>query len=372
MMPAMDGFTLAEQILQYPALAGATLMMISSAGRREDAERCRALGVSAYMTKPIRRAELMTAILNSLSPEDAAARTRLRSPRSSPDQCRRSLHVLLAEDNLVNQKLAVRLLEKRGHTAVVVGNGREAVARLAQEVFDVVLMDVQMPEMDGFEATSALRQAERASGRHTPVVAMTAHAMKGDRERCLEAGMDDYVSKPLRPEELFETIERLAEAQAPAGVVAPAPDSAVASAAATSAETFHPAASAMEQVADMDEERPTFDPSHALNLVGGDEQLLRELLEIFMQEAPALMRQIDEGIANRDSALVKRAAHTLKGAVGNFGVRAVFDVCHRLEMMGKAGDLADAESAYLRLRTLMERLEPELAALVRQPAPVSS
>jgi signal transduction histidine kinase/DNA-binding response OmpR family regulator len=132
MMPEMDGFTLAERILEYPALAGATLMMISSAGRRDDAERCRRLGVSAYMTKPIRRAELMNAILNALAPEDAAARVRARLPRPLLDQCRRSLHVLVAEDSPINQKLAVRLLEKRGHTAVIVGNGQEALSRLGQ------------------------------------------------------------------------------------------------------------------------------------------------------------------------------------------------------------------------------------------------
>jgi two-component system, sensor histidine kinase and response regulator len=212
MMPEMDGFALVEQIRQDPELGGAILMMISSAGRREDARRCRELGVSAYMAKPIRRAELMDSILQALSlTESHIAQTQPTTP-PAPTRCARRLRILLAEDNLVNQKLAVRLLEKRGHAVVVAGNGHEALAALEQQSFDVVLMDVQMPEMDGLEATAAIRARERIAGGHVRIVAMTAGAMKGDRERCLEAGMDNYVSKPLRPTDLFDIVERLTTA----------------------------------------------------------------------------------------------------------------------------------------------------------------
>jgi CheY-like chemotaxis protein len=210
MMPEMDGFAFVEHIQQHPELVGATLMMISSAGRREDAQRCRESGVSAYMAKPIRRAELLDSILRALRLKESETDSARLAARPLRDHCARRLQVLLVEDGLVNQKLAVRLLEKRGHSVAVAGNGHEALAALDQQFFDVVLMDVQMPEMDGLEATAAIRARERITGRHVPIVAMTAAAMKGDRERCLEAGMDGYVSKPLQPKDLFDTIERLA------------------------------------------------------------------------------------------------------------------------------------------------------------------
>jgi signal transduction histidine kinase/DNA-binding response OmpR family regulator len=210
MMPEMDGFSLVEQIHQHPELAGAILMMISSAGRREDSRRCRELGVSDYMTKPIRRSELMDSILRALSLTESDAVVRRPTSRPSPDRSTRGLRILLAEDNQVNQTLAVRLLGKRGHTVVVASDGHDALAALEQQSFDIVLMDVQMPELDGLEATAMIRAKEEVVGGHIPILAMTARAMKGDREECLEAGMDDYISKPLQPSELFDAVERLA------------------------------------------------------------------------------------------------------------------------------------------------------------------
>ena len=205
MMPEMDGLMLAERIQADPRLTGAMLMMLSSADRPETAARCRERGVASYLTKPVKRAELLSALMRAVG---AAARPAAAPRRFVP--CGHSLRLLLAEDNAVNQKLAVRLLEKRGHSVKVVGNGKEAVAALEAEAFDVVLMDVQMPEMDGLEATAAIRAREKASGERVPIVALTAHAMKGDREQCMAVGMDGYVSKPLQPGELFDTIERLA------------------------------------------------------------------------------------------------------------------------------------------------------------------
>ncbi len=174
-------------------------MMLSSAGRREDAQRCREAGISAYMTKPIRRAELMDSILRALRLKASENEPPQLVTQPSRSRCARRLQILLAEDNLVNQMLAVRLLEKCGHAVTVAGNGCEPLAALERQSFGVVLMDVQMPEMDGLEATKAIRAKERSTGGHVPIVAMTAGAMKGDRERCLEAGMDHYVSKPLHP-----------------------------------------------------------------------------------------------------------------------------------------------------------------------------
>jgi len=204
-MPEMDGFALAERIKKGPGMVGATVMMLTSAGHLGDAARCRKLGISAYLVKPIRQGELLHAICSVLN---------LAAQKEAPLVTRHNLReagnrssVLLVEDNAVNQMLAVRLLEKRGYAVSVAGNGRQALAALEKEDFDIALMDIQMPEMDGFEAAAVIRERERSSGRHMPIIAMTAHALKGDEERCLSAGMDAYISKPIRTNELFATIE---------------------------------------------------------------------------------------------------------------------------------------------------------------------
>jgi two-component system sensor histidine kinase/response regulator len=208
-MPRMDGFGLIERIRQQPGLTAATIMMLTSAGHRGDAARCQELGISAYLLKPIRQSELREAIARVLGAAEAQGAIPLITRYSLGDarDPGRSLSILLAEDNPVNQRLASRMLEKRGHRVVVSSNGREAVETLAKERFDLVLMDVQMPEMDGFEATIAIRDKEAASGTRLPIVALTAHAMKGDKERCLAAGMDAYLAKPIRPEELDELLD---------------------------------------------------------------------------------------------------------------------------------------------------------------------
>jgi CheY-like chemotaxis protein len=210
MMPDLDGLMLAEEIQHSPRLAGSVLMMLSSADRRETATRCRERGVRHYLSKPIRRAELLNALLSATS-EAHSGPLAVPTARTRFNPTPHRLRILLAEDNKVNQKLAVTILEKRGHSVVVVDNGKEALKALDRETFDVVLMDVMMPEMDGIEATRAIRAGENRLGRHTPIIAMTAHAMKGDREHCLDVGMDGYVSKPLNIHELFEAIERVAE-----------------------------------------------------------------------------------------------------------------------------------------------------------------
>ncbi|MBI1818416.1 MAG: response regulator [Deltaproteobacteria bacterium] len=204
-MPDMDGFALAEQIRHTPELAGATIMMLSSADLPGDAARCRALGIAAYLAKPLKQSELLAAILTVLGLE-AAAPHAADPARSSVVENQPALHILLAEDNAVNQRLVVRILEKRGHTVVVAANGLQAVAAAAREAFDIVLMDVQMPEMDGFEATAAIRASEQHTGAHLPIIALTAHAMKGDDDRCLHAGMDGYVTKPINWDDLFAAI----------------------------------------------------------------------------------------------------------------------------------------------------------------------
>ncbi|MGH9345486.1 MAG: response regulator [Terriglobia bacterium] len=208
-MPKMNGFDLVEQIREYPDLENITIMMLSSSGLRGDAVRCRELRVAAYLTKPVGQKELHDAVVSVLAGKGRKEAEAALVTRHSLRQSRAALHVLLAEDNAVNQKLALKLLEKQGHTVVVANNGREALAALDKEKFDLVLMDIQMPVMGGFEATAAVRECEKGAGRRIPIIAMTAHAMKGDREKCLEAGMDGYVSKPVKVKDLLEAIESL-------------------------------------------------------------------------------------------------------------------------------------------------------------------
>ena len=209
-MPKMDGFGVIEQIKQNPALAAATIMMLSSGGHRGDAAKCQTLGVAAYLLKPVRQTELREAITRAIGtipvPWNTSMITQKKLREERPPS--QFLSILLAEDNVVNQRLAVRLLEKRGHTVAVAENGREAVDLVKRQTFDLVLMDVQMPEMDGITATTIIREREREVGGHQPIVAMTALATAGDRERCLAAEMDGYLSKPIRPLQLDEVLDR--------------------------------------------------------------------------------------------------------------------------------------------------------------------
>jgi CheY-like chemotaxis protein len=207
-MPEMDGFALAAWLTRHPLPTGPIIMMLTPASRHGDIARCQALGVAAYVSKPITQSSLLAAI--------KAAQDRPHKPDDLPksatppvDRHQLPLHILLAEDNTVNQTLARRLLEKRGYAVVVARTGKEALAAWTREPFDLILMDVQMPEMDGFEATAAIRAAERSKGGHTPIIAMTAHAMAGDRQRCLEAGMDEYVSKPIQAQTVYDAIDRV-------------------------------------------------------------------------------------------------------------------------------------------------------------------
>jgi two-component system sensor histidine kinase/response regulator len=212
MMPGMDGFMLIDELRKHPGLAPSAIMMLTSADCQNDARRCRAMGLAAYLVKPIKADELQLATLAAL---DHAARDPhlRRRPQeqicgaSAPVSDQHSLRLLLAEDNPVNQRVAVYLLQKAGYTVTAVSNGKQALTALAQESFDAILMDVQMPQMDGFEATKAIRAREAGTDRHIPIIAMTAHAMSGDRERCLQAGMDDYVSKPMQIKDLLRAFD---------------------------------------------------------------------------------------------------------------------------------------------------------------------
>ncbi len=213
MMPDIDGFQLAEQIKSDPALKETVLIMLTSAGERGHAARCVELGISGYLMKPVRQSELFEVICASVQ---KIVPGKIRAPlltRHTIRESERCLSILLAEDNPVNQKLATRLLQKMGHTVTVAHNGRQAVEAYVRDHYDLILMDVQMPEMDGFEATAAIREREKTQdSKPIPIIAMTAHAMAGDRERCLDAGMDGYVAKPIKMQEIFNAIENLSKA----------------------------------------------------------------------------------------------------------------------------------------------------------------
>jgi CheY-like chemotaxis protein len=212
-MPKMDGFGLVGHLKDRVKFSTPTIMMLTSGGQRGDAARCEELGIAAYLTKPVRQAELREAIIRGLAAKKEVLPVPLIARFSLPDKgdSFRSLNILLAEDNRVNQKIATRLLENHGHHVVLAGNGEEALGALAQRTFDLVLMDVHMPVMDGFEATIAIREREKLTGLHQPVIAMTALAMKGDRERCLASGMDGYLSKPIDRQQLDEVLSAYAK-----------------------------------------------------------------------------------------------------------------------------------------------------------------
>ncbi|CAN5906683.1 hypothetical protein BH23GEM7_BH23GEM7_01990 [soil metagenome] len=343
MMPGMDGYTLAERIREQPYGAEIPLMMLTSAGTAGDSARAAKLGIARTLIKPVKQSDLLDAILQVLDigpgepqPEEAAADGR---PEEIP-----SLRILLTEDGLVNQKVAVSLLERRGHSVAVANNGREALAALEREPFDCVLMDVQMPEMDGFEATAAIREREQETGDHIPIIAMTAHAMKGDRERCLEAGMDEYLAKPIRADELYEMVERMAPA------------------ASRTSDTSDPepagaAAGAIKETA-MDQQ--PLDWQEAISRVGGSEATLRDVAELFVAEAPKMMQEIRAAIDGGAHADLRRTAHTLKGSAAVFVAQPAVDAALRLEKLGEAGESAGVEEAWTMLEAEIERLVPAL------------
>jgi PAS domain S-box-containing protein len=326
-MPDLDGFGLAERIKQRPELATTMIMMLSSVGHRGDAIRFRELGVASYLTKPVRQSVLLDAILAVLAGTDRPHDQKVLVTRHTINEARRPLRILLAEDNAVNRLLVTALLGKRGHTIVPVGNGHEAVDAIAGGTFDLVLMDVQMPEMDGLEATAAIREAEQVTGGHVPIIALTAHAMKGDREACLAAGTDGYLSKPVNVAELFELIEDL---------------------------TGSAAIASPELIVITPLTEPAFNMRDLLARVEGDRSLMVELARVFRGEIPAALAEIRHCVATGDSAGLERAAHGFKGACGNFGAGGAVRAAHALEHMGylSSREEVDARVADLERETL--------------------
>jgi two-component system sensor histidine kinase/response regulator len=275
----------------------------------------------------------LKAILAAVGQTISAARERQKTPATALD-FRRSARVLLAEDNPVNTRLVLVILERHGYTVTTASTGRQAVEAVAAERFDIVLMDMQMPEMDGFEATAAIRAAEAGTSRHLPIIALTARAMKGDREACLAAGADGYLPKPVRTPDLFALMDDMLR-QAPLDHMAPL---------------------ATESASDA---RPAFDEDEMLARVSGDRQLLAELVDLFLQEWPKTILKLRRAFDDSDANLMERAAHNLRGALGAFGAEAASATAQSIETLARGGRVTGAD-------VLFERLEQELRTLSRQ------
>lgn len=337
-MPGADGFSVADTLRgETGAHALPTVMMLTSAGNRGDAERCRQLGIAAYLLKPVGQSDLLDAIMLALgATERSLDEGRGQQPlvtRHTLRENRRQLSVLLAEDNPVNQQLAIRLLEKLGHRVQVANNGAEAVTAVntADRPFDVILMDVQMPILGGFEATAEIRRFETATGHRTPIVAMTAHALDGDRQKCLDAGMDGYVSKPI---------------QTPALVAAL--NAAVGDDGGSSTSDLPGTAKPSSL--------PVIDRVAVLENLGGDLDLFHQIITIFLDDTPPKIEALQQALAARDAAQLHTLGHTLKGSIANFGAPRATEAARALENAAKLGDLAHAPQQVQELMAATEEL----------------
>lgn len=331
-LPGEESFTVAPWLRQQPALATTPLIVLTAATQVGGRQHWQELHGATCVTKPIAPADLWEAI------QQALVCAKHVTPASPPPttleaQDGRSLRVLLAEDNAINQCLTVRLLEKRGHTVTVVQDGAEALAAMRRQTFDVILMDVQMPHMDGLETTLAIRAREQDTATRVPIVAMTAHAMQGDRERCLAAGMDGYVTKPLHPTDLFEVIARLTAPAAHMPETSPAPKG----------------------------EQDILDRRTLWERVAGDADLLREIIELFLADCPERLMELHEALTHQDCTALARAAHRLKGALGNISANHALAAVRCVETSAREGDVDAATEALAKLEDELARLIPLLA-----------
>jgi len=339
-MPEMHGLELIANVRRRGILP-VPVILLSSSVVSEEAPHVRELGIAACLTKPVHPAELLEAISIAITGTKRSGAD-FENKRPLPQPTRR-LNIVLAEDNAVNHKLAKALLEKHGHTVYSAENGLEALAVLERERADIVLMDLQMPVMDGFEAIRAIRLKERSGGRRLPIVALTAHAMQGDRERSLEAGADDYVTKPIRIAELFAAIDRAIEPDhRPAGSVP------------------HESQSLAPKGA------PALDLAVALDRLEGDRDLFAELARLFVEECPAAMKQMRDAHRNSDAHLLDRLAHTMKGSSASLGANGVSEAALALEMRARSAALQNAGELIDDLQTEIDRALPEFESLTRK------
>jgi CheY-like chemotaxis protein/HPt (histidine-containing phosphotransfer) domain-containing protein len=352
MMPEMDGFSVAETLRGNRAFDGTTIMMISSADQNEDLARCRTAGIQSYLTKPVTSSVLFDAIASALEESRREIQTirlagkseaigfRCADERDSVNRAAmpelKSLQLLLAEDNVVNQKVTVGILEAARHRVTVVNNGKEAVAALEKHAYDAVLMDVQMPEMDGFQATAAIREREKSTGRHTPIIALTAHAMKGDLERCRVADMDDYVPKPIQPEELFRAIRKCVGHVAERGKLGRQ---------------------------EINAEAAALDRGALLARVGGDAKILVEILQLCPEQFTRLMDELERAVFLKHAQRIQSTAHTLKGTLGSLSATHAYEAALVLEKVAQKGQSDRALEAFRLLQEQVEHVKLAVANL---------
>jgi CheY-like chemotaxis protein/HPt (histidine-containing phosphotransfer) domain-containing protein len=335
MMPRMDGFDLAARIRQQPAYRNMRILMLTSAGRTDAEDMRERLDISRILLKPTKHSDLQSAMTEALG----VGGGRVEAPSDAGPADLAPRKILLVEDNPVNRKVALELLGRRTHRVEVATNGQEAVDALAEQSFDVVLMDVHMPVMDGLTATRIIREREHGSGRHVPIVALTAGATAEDREHCLAAGMDNFISKPFRAEQLFQAVEAVAAEALPAPVQQRITSSTAAS-----------------------DDEPCLDWAGALRNLEGDEEFLRELVDMFLTQYPALLAAVEEAVGGEDGDALKRAAHALKGSAQVIGGKATAAAALQLENLGEAGNLSEAKPALGRLRETLSELKTALLA----------
>jgi len=350
MMPEMDGFMVAEKIREHAELSGTTVMMLTSGMPANAVARCDELGVARYLIKPVTQAELLDAMLIAIG------RTAKMEPVSlSPSIVRAAtgLRILIAEDNVINRALASGILEKRGHSLVQAANGREAVEAAAREAFDLVLMDVQMPEVDGLEATRCIRESEHGTARHTPIAAMTAHAMAGDRERCLDAGMDDYISKPLQKADLLDLLDRISAGQNSASAAIP-----------PSIPNGHRAPDGSQTLPFELPVRvlPVFSREKLLDQLDGDEALMSRMIALFHENTPHLLDDIRGSIVRRDARDLAHSAHALLSSLGVFGALDASHLTRQLEAHGREKNYQHTDETFAALERETAEIHLALAA----------
>ncbi|MDA1252405.1 MAG: response regulator, partial [Planctomycetota bacterium] len=333
-MPKRDGMELVEWIRADPETAGISVMILSSGPTAEHRSRADELNVNAYLTKPVRQSSLLDAIATSMGQAEAFP---TQVEPEAKEQSAGLLKILLAEDNAVNQLTATTMLEKLGHSVEVANNGREAIDKLAAGEFDLVFMDVQMPELDGLSATKEIREGEQSSGRHIPIVAMTAHAMAGDQERCLEAGMDAYTSKPIRRKAIEAVIAEIAERFL-----------------------------VSEQTDSQNENEKVIDTEALLEELDDDKDMLQTMLQMFEKDAATRLPKLREAVNSGDAETVAAEAHALKGGVGNFFADSAVAAADALEAAGRSGELTNAASLLARLESQLEEVKRAIAGILKE------
>lgn len=354
-MPECDGETLGALIKNEPELRDTMLVMLTSIGTRGDAARVRRIGFDAYLTKPIKQSQMydcIATLLGTRIPSEEEERPReLITKHSLAEQRRQNVRILVAEDNPVNQKVVIKTLERLGFTADVVSNGREAVEALEKEAYDLVLMDVQMPELDGLEAAGIIRDpSSRVQNHRVPIIALTAHAMQGDREKALAAGMDDYLTKPVKPGQLAEMLKKWIGQ----------PDSKEVSSEKTAApEVGSPTSAA--QITEAEGQEVVYDRSVLAGMVGDEESLIQEIIAEFIRDASSQIEAMRAALDQKDSETLQRAAHRLKGAAANVGAIALRELALKLEK-GNAEDSYAAAQLLAKIEQALEEFEREVEA----------